>query len=697
MEGDLHSEGQDLSTASTGHSADLGVKTTTEAAPGESAISLSAPPWSTTELLGIIAAFLALAVFLTWPLILDLKGRVLGLLGHEDLSQACWLYWWWKQDLAISWLNFTTGSGGLFTRLGDFLYALVSYPMRIHMGNFADFPLALPLERMLGFPAGFNLKILLIMAANALAGYALARSLTASSPASFIAGAILAWNPFLIHHLCLGRLEQAVICWLPLYILFLLATLEKGGWQRGALAGLFLGLAAIFYWYYGIFLLLFTALILAAKPVIRTRAPRAGWKKVGSGLLAMVLVAGLVTFPFFLPYLVQMNSGNLPPELQFHGPFPSPAQLARGEAIYNVATILSQSCSVDSIWSGSAAGGLAPSPFLLILGVIPACFFLRRTWVWLLGLVGFYGLSWGPHLKWGGEEVLISGKPVLLPYTWLYHHLPFFSRLSWPDRILEMVFLCLAVLVALVLARFFRLLGPGSGRRWLVAVLILIFFVADLASRGVVPIPSTPLILPGAGPWFQAGGVIELPMLDPLSPGLGAFTENQDKVVNFYQSIHGGKVLGKVLDTPGFPGDDDLEIYVQESWKKNTFLAFISALSRPGKIPPAAELVSTTDIRALFERGYRYVIIHERGYQDLPFGSGRPFRSREEAGHDYDLALARMGKILGPPAASFTEERWVEGRFPVWSGAFPLRRLHRETYRAVIFDLEAKNRSTSGN
>lgn len=639
------------------------------------------------EGLGAFAAYLVLALIFTWPLVLYLKSRVLGLLGHEDLSQILWVYWWWKKDLVVGLAALTGGPGGIFSRLSVFLLHLFSYPLRVHMGNIADFPLSLVMESGLGFPAYFNLKALLVLAVNALSGYLLVRKLTGSAPAAFAAGAVIEFNPIIIYNLCLGRMEEAVACWIPLYLIFLLRTLEGKGVLNGVLAGFCLGLAAAFYWYYAIFLLLFTPLIVISR-ASSLRGPGAG--RVWAGLGVAALACWVLVFPFFMPYLAGMKSGNLPPELLFHGSFPTPAQLAQGQAIYNVPTILSQSCSLDSLWVYSPAGGMAPSPFLLIIALGAAIVLFRQTWPWLAGLLGFYVLSWGPHLKYMGHEVLSGGQPVTLPpYLWLYRHLPFFARLSWPDRILQMVFLCIAVLAGFALARAFQVLGKGAGRRWWASGVIVALLAYELAARGVLPIPSTPLVLPPAGPWSEKGGVVELPVLDFFAPGVGEFSENQAQVVNFYQSIHGQKVLGLRFQAIGFPGSEDGDIFTLPQWRRNTFLQFLTLVSRPGA--PAAEFISKLkpeDLEALRGRGYRYLIIHERGFQDLPLGSPRPFRTRREAARGYDQAMIMLGRVIGTPAAEFAEYRWVESQIPEWSGAFPLRRLHQDVYRAAVFDLQ---------
>ena len=133
------------------------------------------------EVLGFFAALLVsigAAVAITWPMAANFDKVVLG--GGE-LGGWLWRYNWHYMSLD----GLMAADLGPIKTWVEFV-GLGRYP---ETGNIMDvLAISYPLEKLFGFPASYNLKVLIILTLNGISGYGLARyfsgSVTSMSRAS---------------------------------------------------------------------------------------------------------------------------------------------------------------------------------------------------------------------------------------------------------------------------------------------------------------------------------------------------------------------------------------------------------------------------------------------------------------------------------------------------------------------------------
>jgi hypothetical protein len=147
---------------------------------------------------------------------------------------------------------------------------------------------------------------ILMMASAALSGvtmFWLVRSLTGSSGASYVAGAVFALYP--LRWAFYSHLELQVTVWMPLALLFLHRTIEYGRLRDGLAAGLMVALQALSSLYYGMFLSIYLCVVavsLALTSQLRLR-------KALVPLVCGAVLTGVLVAPVTLPYF--KNRGTL--------------------------------------------------------------------------------------------------------------------------------------------------------------------------------------------------------------------------------------------------------------------------------------------------------------------------------------------------------------------------------------------------
>jgi hypothetical protein len=233
-----------------------------------------------------LLGFVAITLVLTWPIGLELGSAVLDL-GDPLLNS--WIWSW--QVYSLSHL----GEVGFFD-------TNIFYP---HRNTLAYSELLLP-QLVIAAPAiwasgnpvlAHNLVLLASFVATAMATYLLALYWTGNRPASFTAGLILAFCPFMFNHL--AHVQLILAAGIPLAFLFLHRFLDRGRTVDATLFALFFSLQALANTYYAVYLSLFAGLYLAAQ-VSRRRL----WKQRRFWLQSL-LIAGIVAalvWPFYWHY-----------------------------------------------------------------------------------------------------------------------------------------------------------------------------------------------------------------------------------------------------------------------------------------------------------------------------------------------------------------------------------------------------------
>ena len=657
------------------------------------------------ELLWATLFFTALAVLLTWPTALHLHEVILG--GGE-LGGWLWRQWWHFTEIEALDQERLDFIGATAQLLG-----LGRYP---ETGNILDvLLLSYPLDRLFGFPDQHNLKVLVILIGNGIAGYALARSFTSSRLVALVAGSVAVLNPLVIQDINKTGLRQVVLWWLLLYPIFLARVARTGALLDAALAAACFVMAAAWYWFYGLFAGLFTVLWLATWAFETRPSPRrvVGW------LLPFGLAVGLGTTVFLTPYLSsgaesggQGGAARLP-ELTFFVPFPAYDTIAAAPlrpSSYRENVLSSLHRTIDSAWPAdyvlNPRHGVGGFPIaVLFMGVIPAAFSPRgRRWllVWLLFWLG----SLGPFLKLGAmrdtaEVVRLGDYVVRLPFTWMFQFIPGMSRMFAPYRLVSVVVVASVALMAISLdaarGRLRPLLAMAAG----LAVILQPFYRFDLGNVAKEARPEMwripTAVSAFALPSFYAKldprgweGIIELPL------------EQQQDLFCLYQVFHRRKVYRSWATTPAIPpflrkmggGTEGRRLRWLASPEpgKDPAGEVLSELSRA---PMEADLsqLRLPDLEKLLQAGdYRWIILHERGFYLVRPGEGAEV---------YRSVVDRLSAVLGIAPTEMVEQQAFDwpGKarsFPAgpawlpWASQevqLPIPQLPRRYFMSV-FDLE---------
>lgn len=643
----------------------------------------------------LVALHVGLAVALTWPVARD-PGALL--VGGGELGGWLWRQWWHFLEIeAIG----AAELGPLATLTQ--LVGLGRYP---ETGNILDvLLLSWPLDQLFGFPLHHNLKVLVILLGNGLCGYALARHFTASFGVALGASVLAVCNPLVFEDVNGTGLRQVLLWFVLLYPLCLERALVSRTARSGLLAGLCFALAAVFYWFYGIFAALHTVVRLAFLVGEERPAPRLHLRWVA----AAALTAAPLLLLFLLPYLSGGGSLKLP-ETTFLLPFPSydtvaAAPLRPQNYMENIWASLHR--VIDSSWTADAPfdprHGLRAWPVAATLvGVAPALF-VRRARVWLAIWVLFWLGTMGPFLKVGpwkdtADVVRFGDAVVRMPWTWMFQFIPGLSRLFAPYRFAAFMVVALVALVAIVLDRLpQRARGVAGLMVGLLAALqpFAVIPKPDHRQQGgpslivKVPLQSGRFDVPAWYLGLEPGvreGVVELPL------------EQQQDLLAAWQSFHGRKVwrswAGPAALPPllrdgggGAPGDT-LRWLAHEDGRTGAVVDVLSSFSRD---PAAAGLahLSDQDLRQWIGRGpYRWLVVHERGYYLVdPREGGLLYRAAVQAWE------ARLG-LGAAESVALGAAGGAEGGDPAWMPLasrevdLPRDQVPRR-YRMAVFDLAA--------
>ncbi len=612
------------------------------------------------EALGLAAAVLvslASVTAITWPVVQYL-GEVVP--GGGELGGWLWRYQWHFDSLA----GLSSSDLGPVDRWLGFV-SLGRYP---ETGNILDvLALSYPLEALLGFPQSYNAKIFIVLVLDGVAGYALARYFSGSIAAALAACSIAVANPINILEVGECGLRQAILWWVLLYPALLDRALRRRTLGSGVLAGVCLGLAGAWYWFYGLFAAIFTVLWLVK--TLATEGQRARLGALGRALAGVALGAGLAAGPFVLAYLV--GDGTSPgggggsgggraalPELTFFLPFPSYDTVSHAPLrpeTYAENVLASINRTIGSSWSATypldPRLGFAMPLTAMAFGVLPAMA-RRRSWGWLAVWFFFYLGTLGPFLRIGDGDSrdvfrLDGGYVVRMPYTLMFQYIPGMARMFAPYRLCAFVVVASVALVALGLARL-------PFRAW-VAPFVIVATVAQPLyywGRGAVvegggdsrewrsPIKASRIRVPEYYRKLDSSaltGIVELPL------------EHQQDLIYYYQVIHHQKVYRSWASPGAVPPFLRAKGTGGDSGERLRYLARPDVVV--GKVPKVFEELSqhamaadakdltVESFRAWGKSGnYRRIILHERGYF---------LADRSQGSRLFIAAVDRISKQMG--------------------------------------------------
>lgn len=537
-----------------------------------------------THLIAFFGCFL-LAILITWPMVLDPTGGLIGHPGNDTWNHA-WGMWWVVDGLA--------NRGGLPTHT-----ALLNYPMGGSL-FFIDTFNALwtaPFQRIFGLPFAFNFAVLMGVTWTAFGAWALGFYVTREKAAATVAAVAFGCNAHLLGQTYNGITETINAGWIPLFLLALLKLLDRPDFKRGALMGLFFALCAISNFYYGLFCLLLGIVVLIHRGI--TDGKRVVWKR----FFAASMLGGFIALALVLPVLMILSS-----------------TMSEGDAMVSrdpqfVWDSLMNHNYTDVV--GFFRPGKSYSPDLkaefgeeliivtylgwVVLGLVVLCLAMHRRRrelsLWVSMMVVFLIFALGPYLHIGSSEaVRLGGRAIPLPFLPFFEAFPIFSRISHPFRFVVPALLAMSILAALGSRLLLR--GFSKRRRWLATGAICVAICAEilLASPAVWPVPRSPAEIPKVYSELEGGAVLDLPISVPnLERG----------VYTYYQTAH------------QLPSPYGLNEPVPATLRQNRLTDFIlyleagRALSLPRQLPDLELVLGAELLRA---QGYRYIVLHEKLY-----------------------------------------------------------------------------------
>lgn len=243
--------------------------------------------------LGLLLAYLVLAVWLTWPLAAQLSTHYVSS-GNDifffpatpDAPQNIWNMWWLRRALA----------DGLNPFVSPLLYYPDGVPMYLQTFNSVAGALALPANWLLGPIAAYNIAALTGILLTGYAGFWLVRSFSGGVAAPFVAGALLTASPFHLAKFDSGQLNFVTMQWLVFAMLAFVLLTRRGNWWMPPLAALAFALVLLTDWYWAL-VTAFFALVWGVASLIGHARPVALFARLGITAALCVLFALPLLWP----------------------------------------------------------------------------------------------------------------------------------------------------------------------------------------------------------------------------------------------------------------------------------------------------------------------------------------------------------------------------------------------------------------
>ena len=416
-----------------------------------------------------VGYFLALAVVVTWPLVLHLGDSVVGQYG--DNLYFIWIIGWVKHallDLHVS---------PLFTYM-------LNYPQGWALASTEISP-AQTLPALLFFPLGptfgYNVVALLSFVLTGVFACVWVARRTGSIWAGVIAGTVVAVSPLRISHFLVGHLNLIGTQWVVLYFMSLYAALDPRNRSSAwcFLSGISLGLVGFTSMYYLYMSLVLTLVFVVGYAVLVCPGGLRHWWLWARLARTFGLALPLVLIAAF-PSLDAAASGVLP--------------LRRGEIItpYSASpTDYLLPFTGHPLWGDWIGAHFDRSYWIeasLYLGVVASLLAVfgsvtglrsrsdrGTTFHLLLMVVAAFVLSLGSSLHWLSDPVTVhlpawlhwlsapDGQGLLLPGSLLDRYLPFYASMRVWMRYGFFVILFVAVLAGSGAAWLIRRSGPRLG------------------------------------------------------------------------------------------------------------------------------------------------------------------------------------------------------------------------------------------
>jgi hypothetical protein len=526
---------------------------------------------------------LALALLLTWPAVLDLRGSMLGHPGNDTWNHA-WGFWWVADSLGQGQVPLHTDlldhpkGGALF--FIDSFNAVWTWPIQV----------------LAGVPAALNLAVIFAFFCNGIGAWALGRRVLDDEWLAWVPGVIFASSAHLLGQAYNGITETLNAGFLPLYLLLLLRMLDRPSLARAAAMGAALALCSVANFYYGLFGLVLSVVVVLHRAI--SEPMRTGWKGFALALGGSVALYAVLVLPVLAVLSQSMDAADALVDRD-------PAFVWASLVNHNITDVVSMfrpgkhyspdlkaQYGEDLLivtylgWASltlAAAGLITARP-------------RRSLGLWIALAAVFLLFALGPYLHVGGEYLTWKGRRIPLPFLAFFEAFPLFSRISHPFRFVVPATLGLGMLAGLgaqALSRRWPLL-PRPAIAGVLGALILA--EVTLASPAIWPLPRCDARIPSAYAEVPQGAILDLPITVP----------NLERAVyTWYQTEHGQPVpYGLNEPVPDSLSDNPLTqlmVRIESAY----------VLSLPPLLP---ELELVAGARLLRAQGYRSVVVHEALY-----------------------------------------------------------------------------------
>ena len=394
--------------------------------------------------------------------------------------------------------------------------------------------LSIPLQSFLPLTTILNVFMLSCFVLNGLSFFLMAKEITGSYSGALAGSVIFAYCPFFLGRFSVSHIGFLSAFFIPPFILMLWRHAQQGKLADMLRSALFLALASLCHFYYGIALLLIAASYFVFQLVCRpTLAKRLHLAR--QTILALLLFIAILS-PLIAPILYQLSRGD------FDGPSQASDNISTLEA--NSADLLGFILPDVTIaaWRGyrlfPAAGRLGQNVQDATTGnfyektvypgwtswiLLTVALFLpslrRRTWPWILMFLTFFLWALGPTLYINGRPFLQGLLPLrILP------GLPILHFLRTPTRFALFLTLGSGMLTATAIS----LLSP---RRPMVACFLSVVLPL-LALAEFFPFPQD----------FFPGDLFRSSFYERL-----AQDKNPGSVLNIPVSFHGARGGGDIF------------------------------------------------------------------------------------------------------------------------------------------------------
>ena len=547
----------------------------------------------------VLLAFVGLAALLTWPLVLQLDGQIIGYQNCTNRMHV-WVLWVVKQMIWSGDLSLTT----------DYIfYPNGSNLVRLY-GSDLLYPVVLsPLVHLLGPAMVYNCKILFSFAAAPYGAYLILRHLRVTRPAAWCGGAVFIATPYFLLETFNGVSELVSVEWIPFAILFLLRVQDRGRMRDVALAALFFCLSTYASGYNAFFLLLFGVVYLPVVSITLFRQRRP-WRELRiKQLIILGALCGIGLVPLAVLHKMSDTSKSVESE---HSGMLQPSLNPGSDSSAELVTFFRPGRNEIPLVSRDGDGNMHKKFTtyttymgygVLALALVGVLGYRQRSRLWWIMALFFFLVALGPFLRFKDVPMTIGDYGIPMPSIVLYYLIPGFEvTVRHTYRYVTMLHLVMAVLAGLGLQWLIAAQLSAAKRHFIVAGALALCLTEVLAfGPAPYPVPRTPREVPGVYQELarhkETYGIVELPYedyLDYLQPLL------------FYQTVHGKKLLaGAVHHRIGPP---ELALINKVPLATN-FMHEETIASRLKGIEARAS------VQALYRANFRYVIMHDRMFK----------------------------------------------------------------------------------